>query len=90
MMKPSYSKQGDGHTVALLVIGWIVAEPSRIERFLTLTGLNVDQLRGGLGDTAILGAAIDYLLTNERDLIACAEAIGEAPEAIALARQDIG
>ncbi len=90
MVRPSYSNRSDGHTIALLVIGWIVAEPGRVERFLTLTGLDSEQLRGGLGDAAVLGSALDFLLTHERDLIACAEAIGHPPEAVAAARQEIG
>lgn len=90
MVKPSYSNRADGHTIALLVIGWIVAEPGRIERFLTLTGLDPDQLRSGLGEPGVLGAAIDFLLAHEPDLIACAEAIGQAPDSIAMARQEIG
>ncbi|MCE7795516.1 DUF3572 domain-containing protein [Sphingobium sufflavum] len=90
MIKPLYSKSGDGHTIALLVIGWIVAEPGRVERFLTLTGMDSDQLRGGLGDAAVLGAAIDFLLSHEPDLLACADAIGESPAAIVAARAEIG
>lgn len=90
MVQTSYSKRNDGHTIALLAIGWIVAEPGRIERFLTLTGLDASQLREGLGDAAVLGAVLDFLLTHEPDLIACAEAIGERPEAVAAARQEIG
>lgn len=90
MVKASYSNSSDGHTIALLVIGWIVAEAGRVERFLGLTGLDADQLRGGLGDAAVLGAALDFLLTHEADLRACAEAISERPESIVLARQEIG
>jgi hypothetical protein len=76
--------------MALLVIGWIVAEPGRVERFLTLTGLDPSQLRSGLGDAGVLGAAIDFLLAHEADLLACADAIGEAPEAIVAARREVG
>ncbi|HEX7822961.1 MAG TPA: DUF3572 domain-containing protein [Sphingobium sp.] len=90
MVKTSYSNRSDGHTVALLAIGWIVAEPGRSERFLGLTGLDSAQLRDGLCDAAVLGAAIDFLLTHEPDLIACSEAIGETPETIVAARQEIG
>lgn len=90
MVGRSYNKKGDGHMVALLVVGWIVAEPGRVERFLGLTGLDPDELRAGLSDAAVLGAALDFLLAHEPDLLQCAEAIGETPTAIIAARQEIG
>jgi hypothetical protein len=89
-MQQYYPNPSDGHTIALHVIGWIVAEASRAERFLTLTGLDSAQLRGGLADPAILAAALDFLLSHEPDLLACADAIGEKPAAIVAAREALG
>ena len=89
-MTPFYNNAEDGETVALQVIGWIVSDARRSERFLTLTGLDADQIRWGLQEPAILGAAMDYLLGHEQDLLACAEAIEVPPQAIAVARQAIG
>ncbi|CAN5294106.1 DUF3572 domain-containing protein [soil metagenome] len=89
-MKHPYPKPVDGQTLALRAIGWIVADPGRVERFLTLTGLDPDQLRAGLGDPAVLAAALDYLMSYEPDLLACADALGEAPAAIVAARQVLG
>ncbi|HEX7857407.1 MAG TPA: DUF3572 domain-containing protein [Sphingobium sp.] len=89
-MNPLYSNPQDAQTIALMVIGWIVAEESRSERFLTLTGLDGEQLRKGLGDPSILGAALDFLMGHERDLLTCSDAIDVAPEAIVAARAEIG
>jgi len=89
-MQHPYPKPVDGQTLALRVIGWIVADPSRVERFLTLTGLDPDQLRAGLGDPGVLASALDYLMSHEPDLIACADALGETPERIVAARQALG
>lgn len=88
-MTDPYPMPRDAQTVALLVVGWIVAEPGRADRFLGLTGLDADQLRAGLASPAVLGAAIDFLLAHEPDLIACAAALGEAPDAIVAARREI-
>lgn len=88
-MTDPYPMPRDAQTVALLVVGWIVAEPGRADRFLGLTGLDADQLRAGLASPTVLGAAIDFLLAHEPDLIACAEALGEAPAAIVAARREI-
>lgn len=88
-MNMSYPKLEHAQTIALQVVGWIVADMSRAERFLAMTGLDPDQLRTRLGENAVQGAAIDFLLAYEPDLIACAEAIGEQPATIAAARGGI-
>jgi hypothetical protein len=88
-MTHAYPKREDAQTIALTVIGWIVAETGRAERFLSMTGLDPEQLRAGLGQSAIQAAAIDFLLSHEPDLLACAAAIGVKPDAIAAARQGI-
>lgn len=55
----------------------------RAGRFLALTGLSPDDLRAGLGNPAVLGAAIDFLCAHEPDLIAAAEALDMAPAELA-------
>lgn len=88
-MRSSYPKRGDAQTIALRVIGWIVAETGRAERFLAMTGLDGDQLRAGLSGKAIPLAAMDFLLGHEPDLIACAADLGETPQALVAAREGL-
>ncbi|MET0238563.1 MAG: DUF3572 domain-containing protein [Sphingobium sp.] len=76
--------------VALQAISWIVSDTNRAGRFLSLTGLDPEELRAGLGNDAVLAAALDYLLGHEADLMAYAEAIGESPETIVAARAQVG
>ena len=61
----------------------------RAARLLALTGLTPDGLRAGLGDSAVLGAVMDYLAAHEPDLIAAAEALDVAPEALARAAREL-
>lgn len=84
-----YPKRIDAQTMALQVIGWIVADTGRAERFLAMTGLGPDELRLGLGDGAIQLAALDFLLGHEPDLLACASGLGEKPEALVAAREGL-
>lgn len=86
-MTPSYSIDAEGQMVALGVIGWIVAESRRAERFLSLSGLDSAQLRAGLEDRAVLLGALDFLMGNEADLIACAAALERDPAEIVTARE---
>lgn len=86
--RSSYPNARDRTTIAFLVIGWIVAEPGRAERFLTLTGLDGEQLRARLTDDAVQNAALTHVLGHEPDLLACADAIGLPPRTIAAAAGD--
>jgi hypothetical protein len=81
-----YPKAPDEEMVALLVLGWIVADSRRAERLLALTGLDAESLRAAVGDRGALAAVIGFVADHEPDLIACAGAIGEAPETIVAAR----
>lgn len=64
-----------------------MAEESRRDRLLTLTGLTPDMLRSGLGSRATLAAVLDYLAAHEPDLVAAAEALEVSPETLAQARE---
>jgi hypothetical protein len=69
--------------LALSALGWIIGQPDRAERLLSLTGLSPEALREGLGDPAVLGAVIEFLRAHEPDLIAAAEALGVEPGELA-------
>jgi hypothetical protein len=70
----------------LQALAWICTDQTRGERLLALTGLAPDDLRQRATDPAVLNAVGDFLLAHEPDLIACGEALGVAPAALAGAR----
>ncbi|MBI1402960.1 MAG: DUF3572 family protein [Porphyrobacter sp.] len=72
--------------LALAVLGWVLESEERAARYLELTGLDPDSLRAGLGDPAILGSAIDFLMGHEPDLIRAAEALAVTPEELVAAK----
>lgn len=65
----------------------MLADQDRAERLLALTGLTPDTLRDGLGDPPFLSAVLEFLCAHEADLVAAADALGVAPEALAAARE---
>lgn len=69
-------------TVALEALGWVLTEEARAQRLLALTGLTPEQLRGGLGDRAVLAAVLEFLAGHEADLVAAAIALDLPPEEI--------
>lgn len=77
----------DAMTLALMALGWILADGPRVERLLALTGMDVDTLRDGIEQPAILGAMLGFLADHEPDLIACADAIGSTPAALIAAQE---
>lgn len=73
--------------IALHALGWTLADERRADRFLAVTGLTPEALRGSLHEPATLAAAIRFLEAYERDLIDCAAAIGVAPADLPEARR---
>ena len=76
----------DAAALALTALAWTLAEPGRAARLLDVTGLTPADLRARAADPVVLSAALGFLENYEPDLLACAEGIGERPEAIVAAR----
>jgi hypothetical protein len=79
----------DPETLALLALAHVVGDEALLPRFLALSGIASDQLRGHAQDPALLGAVLDFLLAHEPDLIAFAEAQNLPPAEIARARHKL-
>ena len=75
--------------LALRALIWTLQSPSRAERRLALTGLSVEELRGGAGEPGVLAAILSFLEGHEADLIACAEDLDVRPEALVAARRTL-
>jgi len=71
--------------IALHALGWTLAEPDRADRLLATTGLTPTDLRERIEHPQMLAAVLGFLLAHEPDLIACAAALGERPEALVAA-----
>jgi len=86
-MKIQETNERDPSALALAALGWTLSDGARADRLLALTGLTPEDLRGGLGDPALLAAILRFLEAHEPDLIACAEAIGASPAGLVDARR---
>ena len=76
-------------TLALAALGWLLEDSERAERYLSLTGLDPDSLRAGLGDPTVLASCLDFLANHEPDLIRAAEALAVTPEELIAARASL-
>lgn len=79
--------RADPEGLALSALGWTLADEARAQRLLALTGLTPDDLRGRLGESALLAAVLRFLEAHEPDLVACAEALGVPPAELVEARR---
>ncbi|MBN9063687.1 MAG: DUF3572 domain-containing protein [Rhizobiales bacterium] len=77
----------DPETTAVAALGWIAADGARLERFLTLTGVDAAQIRQIAGEPGFLGAVLDHLLFDEANLQAFAADQGIDPATVAAARR---
>lgn len=69
--------------IGLQALAHVAGDPDLGPRFLALSGIDVETLRSRAGDPVVLAAVIDFLTGREADLVACAEAIGVKPQALA-------
>jgi Protein of unknown function (DUF3572) len=76
-------------TLALNALVWVLQEPDRADRFLALTGLNGDDIRGRITDPALLDAVLAFLEAHEPDLVACARALEVQPSILVSARSGL-
>lgn len=77
----------DAETLALLALGFLAAEPERIEPFLAATGLGPATLRAAAGEPGFLVAVLDHLLANESLLLEFVGNLSLNPEIIGQARE---
>ena len=85
--KPARVTQDQAFEMAIKALSWLAADPERLERFLSLTGIGQDQIRSAAQEPGFLGAVLDHLCADEATLLAfCSEAEAR-PELIAGARE---
>ena len=89
------SSSSEAHThdrsdiLALSALGWVLQEPDRAERLLSLTGLTPDDLRSGLANPEVQSAVLEHLANYEPDLIAAAVALGVEPAELTAAHRQL-
>jgi hypothetical protein len=77
----------DPEALALSALAWTLADEARAQRLLALTGLSGADLRERLDEASVLAAVLGFLEAHEPDLLACAEALGVEPGALAEAHR---
>jgi hypothetical protein len=90
MNPPASAAERDvAEAIALRALAFLAEDPERLGRFLALSGIGPSELRSRASDPALLGGVLDHLLSDERLLLAFAEANELKPEAAARARRHL-
>jgi Protein of unknown function (DUF3572) len=76
-----------GESLAASALTFLAADPERLSRFLSLTGLGPHNLRDAAEDPTFHASVLEYMLADEELLLRFAADSGIGPEKIALAHQ---
>ena len=87
--QPSAENTEEAEVIALHALGFIAADPQRLQRFLDLSGLNLQAIRVAAADTAFLGGILDHLLADQTLLLIFAAEHGLKPERVAVLRRKL-
>ena len=79
----------DPETLALLALAHIAGDEALLARFFALSGLDQAELRARAAEPAVLGGVLDFVLGDERLVIALAQSFDVSPEAFARARRKL-
>ncbi len=82
---PKLTKSG-AEVIAIEALCFLAADPVRLERFLALSGISLENLRVAAAEPGFLAAVLDHLASDERLLLAFAADAGQNPQTIAKAR----
>jgi hypothetical protein len=86
--KPSDAAKSEwAQGLAIEALGFLASDIERLEPFLSLTGIDISNLRKVAADPAFLIAVLDHLASDETLLLAFAANAGHDPAEIDRARQ---
>ena len=76
--------------LAIQALGFIAAEPERLDAFLGATGLTLERLRESATEPDFLAGVLEHMLADESLLLAFADSAAIDPAAVARARNALG
>jgi hypothetical protein len=90
MKAPSPAAREAAEMLAIQALGFIAAEPERLDAFLGATGLTLERLRESATQPDFLAGVLEHMLADESLLLAFADSAAINPTAVARARNALG
>ena len=72
--------------IAVRALGFIAGDDALLGRFVSVTGTDVGRIREVADEPGFMAGVLDFLLANEANTVAFAEAAGIAPEDVMRAK----
>jgi hypothetical protein len=82
--------KGNAEDIAIEALNFLAADPTRLARFLDLSGLDPASIRAAAGDAGFLAGVLDYVNSDETLLLAFADHATVAPTVVEKARTALG
>ena len=73
--------------LGVAALQFLAEDPQRLERFLSLSGLGPHNLREAAAQPTFLGSVLEHIASDERLLVAFADARNLRPEVVMQARE---
>lgn len=80
-------QRSEAETLGLKGLSWLAGDPETLLRFLDVSGLAPDDLKGRAGDPELLAAVMDFLLSEDALLAQFCEAENIEPTTVHKARR---
>src|SRR5205823_2482422 len=87
MNKASDGARGAAESLAIQALNFLATEPTRLSRFLALSGLEAGSIRAAAAEPGFLAGVLAYLASDEALLVAFAEQAGIRPTEVEPARR---
>jgi Protein of unknown function (DUF3572) len=71
-----------GENLAVQALGLLAQDPEQLGRFLAATGIGPDQIRRSAADPSFLAGVLDFVMGDEKLLLAVAEYAGVSLESV--------
>jgi hypothetical protein len=87
--KSAHMSRSAAETLAIDALTFIAADESRLEAFMSLSGLSIEHLRAAAKQLTFFTAILDFLAADETLLLAFAANAARDPASIGKARQGL-
>ena len=81
------ANRDEAEALAIHAVGFLAGQEDGLERFSSLTGIGIDEIRTRIADGDFLGAVLDYVLYDDKLVGEIAAAADMPPEAVLQARR---
>lgn len=88
-LKNTSPKALEGTTIALKLMAFIAEDDERMERFASLSGMSLGDLKEGAENPVFLGFLLDYAMQDEALILSFAENNQISPQSLASARRQL-